>query len=351
MTATWSTSTSSSAPTLPSSSPCRGSGEAPEPLEHAVATLEAGGDRQRGERRRDDGQREHAGGEHVDRGVGEVEAEAVGAGDAADQREHGDHQGEQQLLAVAQQQPRLHRRLGDDLAGQRCRAGSGGEVEAGAGRGVRVAPALVVGHAPLRVVRARKTSSRVRPSAVSSAGVPEATSAAAVEDVDDVGEPLGLVHVVGGEHDGDAGAAQLAQELPGRPAGVGVHARGGLVDEDELGSADDRHGQAEPLLLAPGEAAVRRPAALLQPEPLARARRGRAGGRAAGRCAAASRRRGRPTTRRPPGASRRSGGAGPAGRGGGRARARARCRPARGGSPRRSRAWSSCRRRWVPGRR
>ena len=38
---------------------------------------------------------------------------ASGAGDAADQHEHRDHDGEQQLLAVAQQQPRLHPRLGE----------------------------------------------------------------------------------------------------------------------------------------------------------------------------------------------------------------------------------------------
>ena len=64
-----SSSTSSSAPTLPSSSPERGSGEAPSRLMHAVAALEAGRDRQRGERRRHHRERQHAGGEHVDGGV------------------------------------------------------------------------------------------------------------------------------------------------------------------------------------------------------------------------------------------------------------------------------------------
>ena len=46
-----------------------------------------------------------------------VEVEALGAGDAADQHDHRDHHGQQQLLAVAQHQPRLHARLGERPAG------------------------------------------------------------------------------------------------------------------------------------------------------------------------------------------------------------------------------------------
>ena len=56
---------------------------------------------------------------------------------------------------------------------------------------------------------------------------------------------------------------------------------GRLVDEHDLGPADDRHRQAEPLLLAAGEPPVRRAPAVAEPEPLGQQRRGRAGGRAA----------------------------------------------------------------------
>ena len=58
----------------------------------------------------------------------EVEAEPVGAGDAADQDEDRDDEREQQLLAVAQQQPRLHRRLGGDLPASGAAPGAGAKV-------------------------------------------------------------------------------------------------------------------------------------------------------------------------------------------------------------------------------
>ena len=48
---------------------------------------------------------------------------------------------------------------------------------------------------------------------------------AVVDDVDPVGEPLGLVHVVRGQHDGHAVGAQLLEQLPGRTPGLRVHAR------------------------------------------------------------------------------------------------------------------------------
>ena len=101
-----------------------------------------------------------------------------------------------------------------------------------------------------------------RPSRVSSPGVPLAMTRAAVDDVDLVGEVLGLVHVVRREHDGHAVGAHLLEQLPRRTPCLRVHAGGGLVDEDQLGAADQRDRQAEPLLLAAGEPAVGRPAAV-----------------------------------------------------------------------------------------
>ncbi len=89
-----------------------------------------------------------------------------------------------------------------------------------------------------------------------------------VDDVDPVREPLGLLHVVRREHDRHAGAAELLEQLPRRTPGRRVHAGGRLVDEHDLGSADDRHREPEPLLLAAGEPAVRRAAALGEAEPV-----------------------------------------------------------------------------------
>ncbi len=66
----------------------------------------------------------------------------------------------------------------------------------------------------------------------------------------------------------DAVAAQVPYEVPGGAAGLRIQAGGGLVQEHQLGAADDGHRQGEPLLLAAGESAVRRPAARAEAEPL-----------------------------------------------------------------------------------
>ena len=76
---------------------------------------------------------------------------------------------------------------------------------------------------------------------------------ALVDDGDAVAEPLGLVHVVGGEKDGSAAVLQVPDDLPELAAGLGVEARGGLVEEEELGISDQRDGDGEPLLLAAGK--------------------------------------------------------------------------------------------------
>ena len=59
------------------------------------------------------------------------------------------------------------------------------------------------------------------PPRVSSSGVPAGDQPAVVDDVDLVGEPLGLVHVVRGQHDGHAGRRAAPRAAPtsydGRP--------------------------------------------------------------------------------------------------------------------------------------
>ena len=81
---------------------------------------------------------------------------------------------------------------------------------------------------------------------------------AVVDDQDLVGEPLGLVHEVGGQHDGDALAASSLTSSHTREPGLGVEPGARLVEEDDLGPAHDGAGEGEPLALAAGEARGRR---------------------------------------------------------------------------------------------
>src|SRR5690606_9051989 len=68
-----------------------------------------------------------------------------------------------------------------------------------------------------------------------------------------VAELGGLVEVVGGEQDGGALVAERADEFPELPARLGVEARGGLVEEQQLGAANDAEGDVDAALLAAGE--------------------------------------------------------------------------------------------------
>ena len=70
---------------------------------------------------------------------------------------------------------------------------------------------------------------------------------------DPVGERLRLVHVVGGEEDGLAELAQAADHLPRLAPGRGVEAGRRLVEEEQLGIADQRQRDVEAALLAAGE--------------------------------------------------------------------------------------------------
>src|SRR3954447_8560224 len=88
---------------------------------------------------------------------------------------------------------------------------------------------------------------------------------AVLDDRHAVGERLRLVEIVGGEQHGLPELAQGAHHLPGGAARGRVEARRRLVEEDQLGGAEEREGEVEPALLAAGRgpsAAVR---ALLEP--------------------------------------------------------------------------------------
>ena len=70
----------------------------------------------------------------------------------------------------------------------------------------------------------------------------------------------GLVEVVGGEQDGRPLGFQLTDEGPEVAPGLGVESRGRLVEEQQLGAADDAEGDVDPTTLAarePGDAGLR----------------------------------------------------------------------------------------------
>ena len=81
---------------------------------------------------------------------------------------------------------------------------------------------------------------------------------AAVDDRDDVGDAFGFVEVVRGEKNARATVGQAGEDVADDKAGLRVDAGGGLVEEHDLGLADERQGQAQPLLLAAGKSAPRR---------------------------------------------------------------------------------------------
>src|SRR5215210_3538566 len=88
--------------------------------------------------------------------------------------------------------------------------------------------------------------------------------ASVVYDRDPVAQPLGFVHVVGGEQDGSAVRFEAVDQIPELSAGLRVQARGRLIQEQELRVAHQRAGEGQALLLAAGELAHPRRRLLLQ---------------------------------------------------------------------------------------
>ena len=66
---------------------------------------------------------------------------------------------------------------------------------------------------------------------------------------------LRLVHVVGGDEHRRPAGGRLVDHLPELAAGDGVHAAGGLVEEDDARAVHHRHREGELLLPAQGEGA------------------------------------------------------------------------------------------------
>src|SRR6185312_16935415 len=80
--------------------------------------------------------------------------------------------------------------------------------------------------------------------------------AAVLDDRDAVGELLGLVEVVRREQDRLAEVAQRADRLPGGPPRLRVEAGSRLVEEDQLGIADQREREVQPPQLTARELAA-----------------------------------------------------------------------------------------------
>jgi len=83
---------------------------------------------------------------------------------------------------------------------------------------------------------------------------------------DPVGEGLCLVHVVRGQDDGGAERPQGGDDVPELVAGRGVEPGGRLVEEQQLGIADQPDPDVEASLLATGEGPGPSPALVLQPD-------------------------------------------------------------------------------------
>ncbi|SHV90723.1 Uncharacterised protein [Mycobacteroides abscessus subsp. abscessus] len=78
-----------------------------------------------------------------------------------------------------------------------------------------------------------------------------------IDDHQLVGQLLGLLHVVRGQHHRDAVPAQAVDQLPHHQPRVRVHAGGRLVEKNQLWPAYERARQREALLLPARQPPVR----------------------------------------------------------------------------------------------
>ncbi|MEZ4474503.1 MAG: hypothetical protein R3F60_27680 [bacterium] len=77
--------------------------------------------------------------------------------------------------------------------------------------------------------------------------------AARLQEDQPVGQALGLLHVVGGQHHRHARRAQARHQLPDRDARLGIEAGGGLVEEDHPGPVQHRPRDHQAPLVAAGQ--------------------------------------------------------------------------------------------------
>ncbi len=91
---------------------------------------------------------------------------------------------------------------------------------------------------------------RGRPCALISVVGPSATTSAVGHQHDAVGVGVGLLEVVGGEHDRLAAGGEAAHRHPEGVAGLDVEGDGGLVEHQQVGVGHQGQGEAHPLGLA-----------------------------------------------------------------------------------------------------
>jgi len=89
---------------------------------------------------------------------------------------------------------------------------------------------------------------------------------AVAEHRDPVRQRSRLVQVVGGEQDRDPAAGQGADHVPERAPGLRVEPGRRLVEEQQLGAADEAERDVKPPLLAAGQRADPRPGLAGQPD-------------------------------------------------------------------------------------
>ena len=112
------------------------------------------------------------------------------------------------------------------------------DATSSAGRSVRYLCGV-----PSRLAIARSARGPRRPP--SSSTRPDVDEPAAEDDAGAVAELRGLVEVVGGEQDRGALGLEAADERPELAARLGVEPRGRLVEEEQLGPADDAEGDVD----------------------------------------------------------------------------------------------------------
>ncbi len=96
---------------------------------------------------------------------------------------------------------------------------------------------------------------------------PSAGPVTVVDHDDAVAQPFGLFHEVRDEHDCHTGVANVLDQRPCLPSGRRVQTGGQLVEDDDLGTSDQRERNGKPLLLAAGEFGEADGRVLGQPEP------------------------------------------------------------------------------------
>ncbi len=139
--------------------------------------------------------------------------------------------------------------------------------------------------------RPRTRSRRRAACCVSSAGVPSAASRPPAMIATRSQRCSASSIAVRREHHGRAACREVAHELPRRRPRVRVHARGRLVEEHDLGLADERARERQPLRLPAREPPHRRALAVAQPDDVeqrARATRDRRSTRRTGAAARAA---------------------------------------------------------------